>query len=411
VLGMDTRPSGPMIRDAVIAWATEGGVNVVDLCVVSTPGVAIMIKHTGADGGIVITASHNPLPYNGIKFMNPHGLNLPADAAERLKGIWQAGKFAKAARSGKVERNNQTHDVHIAKVLPIIDPAAIAAGKFRVVVDSINGAGCESIARMMRLLGVELVHVNNTPDGNFAHEPEPTRKNLAGMSEIVRREKAHVGFAQDPDADRLAIVDERGEYIGEEYTLTLTTAFTLMRRKGSVATNLSTTRMVDDVCAAAGAKLIRTAVGEANVASAMMEQGCIFGGEGNGGVIDPRVVFVRDSLVGIPLMLNYMAATGKSVSQLVAAIPRYEMFKDKFPCPLGGAVRVNEAVKKALAGRAGAKIDETDGLRVDLPEGWLHIRASNTEPIMRITAEAPSPAAVQKLAAEVRAIADKVLGQ
>ncbi len=408
-LGRDTRTSGPMIRDAVIAGLNAGGVDVIDLGVVSTPGVAVMIKHLRADGGIVITASHNPAPYNGIKFMTPAGLNLPADQAERLKGIWQSGKFISADKPGKVTQNNQTHNIHVRLACGIVDVEAIAARKFKVVLDSINGAGCEGTALLLKKLGCELVHINGEPTGHFAHEPEPIAKNLAGLCEAVRKRRADIGFAQDPDADRLVIVDENGAFIGEEYTLALTSAFVLKRRKGPLATNLSTSRMMDDVAASAGVKLYRTPVGEANVAAVMVREGCIFGGEGGGGVIDPRVVLVRDSFAGIALMLNYLADTGKKVGELVAELPRYHMLKDKFPCPQAAAAGILSAVRVAFSSRPGAEVNDEDGLRVDLPEGWVHVRASNTEPIMRIIAEACNAEDAGKIAEEVRKIAEKSL--
>ena len=405
-LGRDTRPSGPMIRDAVVAGLNAGGVNAIDLGIVSTPGVAMMIKHLSADGGIVITASHNPAPYNGIKFMTPDGLNLPADQAENLKNIWQSGEFTTAETSGTITQNDQTHNIHIKAVCGIIDVKAVAGRKFKVVLDSINGAGCEGTAGLMDKLGCELVHINAEPTGNFAHKPEPIAENLTGLCEAVRLHQADVGFAQDPDADRLVIVDENGEFIGEEYTLALASAFVLKQRKGDLATNLSTSRMMDDIASSAGVQLHRTPVGEANVAVAMKRYNCVLGGEGNGGVIDPRVVLVRDSFTGIAMMLNFLAETGKTVSELAAELPRYEMHKAKFPCPPEAAEKILSAVREAFSSRPGAKINDADGLRVDLPEGWLHVRASNTEPIMRIITEARDADAAGKIAGEVRKIAD-----
>ncbi len=409
-LGRDSRPSGPMIRDAVIVGLNAGGVNVIDLGIVSTPGVALMIKHLSAGGGIVITASHNPAPYNGIKFMTPEGLNLPAEQAERLKEIWQSGKFPTAETPGTITQNDQTHNLHVKAVCDIVDAEAIAGRKFKVVLDSINGAGCEGTALLLNKLGCELVHINGEPTGEFAHEPEPIAANLTGLCEAVRQHGADIGFAQDPDADRLVIVDETGKFIGEEYTLALASAFVLKQRKGPLATNLSTSRMMDDIAASAGVKLHRTPVGEANVAAVMVREGCVFGGEGGGGVIDPRMVLVRDSFVGIALMLNFLDETGNAVSELVAELPRYHMLKDRFPCPQGAAAEILSAVREAFASRPGAKVNDEDGLRVDLPAGWMHIRASNTEPIMRIVAEADDAESAGKIAEEVRKIAEEVLG-
>jgi phosphomannomutase len=409
-LGRDTRPSGPQLRDAIVDGLTAGGVDVVDLGVVSTPGVALMIKRLAADGGVVITASHNPSPYNGIKFMTPEGLNLPAGQAHHLKEVWQAGDFADAARPGTVSENHETHQAHVEAVCGILDVPAIRARRYKVVLDSINGAGCAAGRILMDRLGVELIHVNGEPTGDFAHEPEPKAENLTGLCEAVAECGADVGFAQDPDADRLAIVDEAGRYIGEEYTLALTAAFVLTQRRGDIATNLATSRLMDDVAEAAGVTLYRSPTGEANVAEAMGRHGCLFGGEGGGGAIDPRVVTVRDSFVAMGLMLNAMAAGGRTVSQLVEQLPRYTMLKDKFPCPDEHAGPILAAVRDELAGRPGARVNEEDGLRVDLPEGWVQIRTSNTEPIMRITAEAADESAARDLAEQVRRIADRIVG-
>ena len=408
-MGRDTRASGPMLRDAIVAGLMAGGVSVVDLGVVSTPGVAMMIKRLGADGGIVITASHNPLPYNGIKFMTPEGLGLPAEQAEELKNIWESGEFAQARTPGTVTSNDETVSVHVDAVVKTVDAELIASKGFKVVLDSINGAGCEGGKMLLERLGCELVHVNGEPTGEFAHAPEPREENLTSLCDAVRRAGAEVGFAQDPDADRLAIVDENGTYIGEEYTPALTAAFVLRQRKGDIAANLSTTRMMDDVAAAAGVKVIRTPTGEANVVAGMLAHGCVFGGEGGGGAIDPRVVNVRNSLVGMALILNYMAETGKTVSELVDTIPRYEMIKDKFPCPMDAAPKIVAAVKDTYLAREGARINDADGIRVDLPEGWVQVRASNTEPIMRITAEGAPGGAAAALATEARRIADGIL--
>jgi len=420
VIGRDSRPSGPMVRSAVVSGLGSCGVSVVDLGVVTTPGVALMTGRLGADGGVVITASHNPIQWNGIKFLRPNGVGLSVAEAARLKAVWEAGQFAYVAPAecGIESTNTQTHVIHVKAVTDIVDVPAIAARRFAVVLDSVNGAGCAATAMLLEALGCEVTHINGEPTGLFAHTPEPTEANLTGLCEAVKRHRAAIGFAQDPDADRLALVDETGRYIGEEYTLALCAAHVLARSKGSVATNLSTSRMIDDVAAAAGAEVFRTPVGEANVAGRMLEAGCVFGGEGNGGVIDPRVVPVRDSLVGIALMLDFLADGGKGkdrgkerpLSVRVAELPRYAMIKTKFPCPAGAAGAVAAAAREHFAGRKGARFDDSDGLRIDLPAGWVHVRASNTEPIMRIIAEADSPPAAAALAEEVRRLADPLVG-
>ncbi len=411
-IGRDTRPSGAMIRSAVTAGLLSCGADVIDLGVVTTPGAALMTKTLNCDGGIVITASHNPIEYNGIKFLQPTGVALPASEAQRVKTIWEGKDFALqgSLKTGRERQETGTGEVHIAAVLTTVDPAAIARRKFKVVLDSINGAGCAVTPILLERLGCTLVHLNGEPTGRFAHEPEPIEPNLTGLCEAVRREKADVGFAQDPDADRLVLVDEKGEFLGEEYTLALAAAFVLRTRKGSLAVNLSTSRMIDDLATAAGCEVFRAPTGEANVVEAMERHGCIFGGEGNGGVIDPRVVPVRDSLVGIAMLLQYLAETGKPLSALAGVIPPYHLIKVKFPCPAGAAEKVAAATRAAFADRPGATFNDADGLRIDLADRWVSVRASNTEPIMRIFAEAPTAADAQALIDEVRLIAASAVG-
>ena len=407
VIGRDSRTSGPMIRSAVTAGLLACGVNVIDLDIVSTPGVALMTSHLEAAGGVVITASHNPAQYNGIKFLQPTGTGLTAADAMKLKDIWAAGNFLLAGsdHQGRQSSDSTTHAVHIDTICSMTDVIGIADKRFKVVLDSVNGAGCIVTPMLLSKLGCEVVHLNGEATGRFAHPPEPVEENLADLCECVRKHRAAVGFAQDADADRLAIVDANGTFIGEEYTLALAAAFVLRKRTGKLATNLATSRMIDDIAAAAGCEVVRTPTGEANVVEGLVREGAIFGGEGGGGVIDPRVVPVRDSLVGMAMILQQMAETGKTISQLVAEIPSYVMIKTKFPCPLGAAEKVAAAAREAFAARQGATFNDTDGLRIDLPEGWVCARASNTEPIMRIIAEAATRESAESLIAELTALA------
>jgi phosphomannomutase len=410
-VGRDSRTSGPMIRGALVSGLLAGGVNVVDLGVASTPVCAWMTRRLGAGGGVIITASHNPAQYNGMKFLQPIGTGLVAADAERLKDIWQAGQFSLADHSaqGRECCDPSGQAGHIQAVLEQCDTGAIAAKRFKVVVDSVNGAGGPEARLLMDNLGCKLTHLNAEPTGLFAHNPEPVAENLGALCQAVREQHAAVGFAQDADADRLAIVDENGTFIGEEYTLALCAAFVLRGRKGPMATNLATSRMIDDVAARAGCKVLRAPTGEANVVDVMRSGGCIFGGEGGGGVIDPRVVLVRNSFVGMAMVLQYLAETGKPLSELVAEIPRYVMLKTKMPCSAEAAGKVVARAKAAFAGRDGATLNDSDGLRIDLPGRWVCVRASNTEPIMRIIAEAPDQAAAEALVAEVRKLADEVM--
>ena len=274
--------------------------------------------------------------------------------------------------------------MHIAKVLAIVDKDLIGSKGFKVVLDSVNGAGGRVGVKLLADLGCEVVTMNNEPTGLFAHTPEPTKANLGGLCEKVSQTGAAAGFAQDPDADRLAVVDERGGYIGEEYTLALVAKLVFSKQKGTAAANLSTSRMIDDIAAQAGCEVIRTAVGEANVAEAMVKNGCVIGGEGNGGVIDLRVGPVRDSLVGMALVLQLMAETNKTISELVDDIGGYYMNKTKFEATKAQTERIIEEARGVFTD---AKVNTTDGCRFDFDDGWVHIRSSNTEPIMRIMVE------------------------
>ncbi len=412
IFGRDSRKSGPMMRNAMVSGLIACGVDVVDVGIVSTPGIAYMVGKLGADGGVIVTASHNPGVYNGIKFLQPTGTGLTATDAMKLKAIWESGEFAlaDADHQGKESVNETAHRQHVDAVMAVCDSTRIISKRFKVVLDSVSGAGCVETPMMLSQLGCEVKHLNSIADGEFTHPPEPIEANLGELCDEVVKHSAAVGFAQDADADRLAIVDENGKFIGEEYTLALAAAYVLKKRKGNIATNLATSRMVDDLAAAAGVQVLRTPTGEANVVEGMINGGCILAGEGGGGVIEPRVVPVRNSLVGMAYVLQYMAETGKTLSELVAEIPSYSIIKTKLPCPAGAAEKVAAATKKAFASNAEAKFNEDDGLRIDLADSWVSVRASNTEPIMRIMAEAPGGAAANELVAQVRKIADKTLG-
>jgi phosphomannomutase len=394
-IGQDSRPSGLMLEAAVTAGLTAAGIDVIDLGIVTTPGVGIMVKHLNCAGGIVITASHNPPEYNGIKLILANGMAPPPDAAEKIKSVFLDRDFtlADALNCGTVATNVHTDAIHIAKVLQVIDKDSIDAKKFKVVLDSVNGSGARAAKKLLTALGCKIEAINDEPTGIFAHKPEPLAENLTAICDVVKREKAHIGFAQDPDGDRLAIVDENGAYIGEEYTLALAAYYVLSKKPGTVATNLSTSRMIDNVAQKTGSAVIRTPVGEANVAAAMLQHNCAIGGEGNGGVIDLRVGPIRDSILAIALVLQLLAETGKTVSQLVSEIGGYFMVKEKFAADKQIAQKIIDAAKKLFAD---AKLDTTDGCRFDFPDGWLHIRVSNTEPVMRVIVEAKDQPTVQK---------------
>ena len=394
-IGRDSRPSGQMLQSAVTSGLCAVGVNVIDLGIVTTPGVGIMIKKLGYNGGVIITASHNPIQYNGIKLLLDNGVAPPQTEAEQIRQAYFDRVFTlvDSPDCGKVCLDEQTDTVHIDKVIALVDKKAIKAKKFKVVLDSVNGAGGRVTQKLLTELGCEVYAINNEPTGLFAHTPEPTAENLTQLCEIVKEKKADIGFGQDPDADRLAIVDERGNYIGEEYTLALAAKYVFSKQKGTAAANLSTSRMIDDIAQEANSKVLRTPVGEANVAAAMIEHGCVIGGEGNGGVIDLRVGPVRDSLVGIVLVLQLMTETNKTISQLSGEIKRYCMRKEKFTADREQASQIQNIAKKLFTD---ARLDSRDGFRFDFNDGWLHLRTSNTEPVMRVIVEAKDNETAQK---------------
>ena len=407
-VGRDSRVSGMMLTSAVAAGLCAVGVDVIDLGVVTTPGVSIMLRELHCQGGLVITASHNPIPYNGIKLLLSNGVAPPPDTAGMIRQCFLDGHMhlVESVQCGKVICDDRTDQVHIDKVLTIIKAETIARRSYKVVLDSINGAGARVTKKLLARLGCTVVAMNDEPTGLFAHEPEPTAANLTSLCERVRRENADLGFAQDPDADRLAIVDETGRYIGEEYTLALAAMHVFATNGGLAAANLSTSRMIDDIARRVGARVIRTPVGEANVANAILDHKCVIGGEGNGGVIDLRVGPVRDSLVGIALVLQLMAESGKSISHLVREIGSYSMHKDKFPASPEQARRIMDlAVEKFT----GATLDTSDGCRLDLADGWIHLRTSNTEPVMRVIVEARDEAAARRYIDAVAAVRQSVL--
>jgi phosphomannomutase len=410
VFGRDSRPSGFWVRDAAVAALTASGIEVIDLDVVTTPGVAMMVKHLNADAAVIATASHNPIQWNGLKFLNRQAVALPPELANQIISRYhdKATDYVRVDKLIMPTRNSDTHALHVKRVLDYVDVLGISSKRYKVVLDSINGAGCISGATLLSKLGCRLVHVNAKPDGQFAHEPEPTEKNLTSLGEEVRRQKADIGFAQDPDADRLAIVDEKGRYIGEEYSLALAAKYMLAKKSGVAVANLSSSRMLDDIAAATNSRVVRTPVGEANVVKAMLDHGAVIGGEGNGGVIDTRIVSGRDSLVGMAYILQLMATTGKSLSELVAEIPHYEIVKTKFECRREDANRAVEGIKKQFANE---RVDTQDGIRIDWDKAWVHARPSNTEPIMRIIAEAPTRQEAEQHIAQVQAVANRVLGR
>lgn len=407
VLARDSRRSGSELAKSISKALSEMGFDVIDLGIVTTPGAALMTTKLGAHGAVVITASHNPSQWNGLKFLGPDGLGVSAEDMANIGAKFRDQSFdpGKAEKKGQMCQDESTHEIHSGEVLGRADVEAVSKKKFRVVLDSVNGAGGAGGKLLLEKLGCEVIHINGEANGEFAHSPEPIAENLSGLCEAVIENKADVGFAQDPDADRLAIVDELGQFIGEEYTLALAVMGVLAKEKGPVATNLSTSRMIDDLAGRAGVEVFRTPVGEAHVARAMRQHKCVIGGEGNGGVIDPNVVTVRDSFSSMSLILQLMAGSGKTISQLVADIPKYQMLKTKFTCEPGRAKKVLEAVWQKFSDQ---RLNRSDGIRVDWPQGWVHVRSSNTEPIMRVFAEASEKSVAEELLERINDIAKNI---
>jgi len=406
-IGCDSRTSSPMLKSSIVSGLTAAGIDVTELGIVSTPGVGIMVKHLNCDGGVIITASHNPIRYNGIKLLTDKGTAPPVQTAGKIKQYFINKKFhlADSSHCGRISFENRTDDVHIARVLKLVDTEKIAAKSFKVAIDSVNGAGGRVTKKLLHRLGCNTIAINDEPTGLFAHEPEPAARNLTELCGVVKDEGADIGFAQDPDADRLAIVSAKGVAAGEEYTLAFAVRSVLSKRPGAVATNLSTSRMIDDIAEKAGCSVIRTPVGEANVVSAMLENNCVIGGEGNGGVIDLRVVPIRDSLVAIALTLQLMAESGKSIEKLTEESGNYHMRKEKFPADKQQAAKILEAAGKTFCN---AKVNTSDGCRFDFEKAWLHLRTSNTEPVMRMIIEAEDKQTAQKYAEAVSKIRQNI---
>lgn len=407
IVGRDSRPSGEMLEMAAVAGLLGAGCEVTRLGITSTPGVAVMVDALGADAGLVITASHNPAPWNGLKPLRRGGSAPPAHEAEQIIQRFHENSTAQVAAEAvrPCRQRDDAPRIHAERVARCVDREAIANAGLTVAVNSIHGAGGREALALLDALGVHpFYHFHPEPTGRFPHNPEPTPENLADFCKQAAGYRTDVTFIQDPDADRLAILDEHARFIGEEYTLALC-ALQRLRQGEAMAANLSTSRMIDDIAEARGARVVRTAVGEANVAAAIRAEGAGLGGEGNGGVILPEVSLVRDSLVGMALVLEMLAQRKQSLSRLVAQVPAYAMVKTKTPADASLTARLGEVLASRYPDQS---IDRQDGVRIDWPDRWVHVRPSNTEPIVRFIAEARQRSDADALIADVQHALDLV---
>jgi phosphomannomutase len=400
VVGRDTRTSGEMVRQAVVSGLLSTGCRIIDLGVCPTPTVQLTVRRLAAQGGIAITASHNPPEWNALKFVGPDGLFLDGGHARELLDIYHQGDYTKVAGSlmRPVDFVPQAAEEHVHKIIKVLGKLRSGMRRLRVVIDACNGAGSILTPRLIEILGAEVVGIHTTPDGRFPRPAEPLPENLGALCQAVRDHHADVGFAQDMDADRLAVVSETGQPIGEERTLVLATQFVLSRTPGPVVTNLATTHALEHIAARFGCNVTRTPVGEANVAKAMQRQKAVIGGEGNGGVIYPPINFARDSLVGIALILHLLMESGQSVAQLERDLPPCFMVKRRLSFP---SHRIGEILARVKREYAAFPSDARDGVKIMLPEGWFIVRGSNTEPIIRVVAESSSEEAAAQIAASV----------
>ena len=419
VVGRDARLSGEMVEQLVCGTLVACGVDVVKCGFASTPTTELAVKFASADGGIIITASHNPRQWNALKLLNEHGEFLTAAEGKAILDLADSGEFdfAPVDELGHITVHDFT-DEHIDSVLALeaVDADAIGKAGFKVILDSVNSVGGIIMPRLLARLGVECIVLNGEPTGNFAHNPEPLPKNLTELSATVVREKADLGISVDPDVDRLAFICEDGEPFVEEYTLVSVADYLLgLAEKQGVSprrtvSNLSSSRALRDVTEAHGGEYFAAAVGEVNVTTKMHEVGALIGGEGNGGVIYPASHYGRDAMVGVALFLSHLAHLGLSVSAYKATLPQYSIAKNKIELSDNSLIdKILQAVKEHFAAE---RVNTIDGVKVDFEteRKWVHLRRSNTEPIIRIYSEAPTEAEAQKLGEEVIALANKIIG-
>lgn len=400
LIARDGRESGLEIKHAIIETLISKGIQVIDGDILPTPTVLFAVRTEKYDGAIIITASHNPIEYNGLKFVTHKALFTSEDEVAGIKKRYNTNEDTKVLEKGTVTENTTLGKEHITKIISHIDSEKIRARKFKVAVDMINASACVLDPLLFEALGVELIPLNNIPNGKFAHKPEPLRENLADIARLVKESGADIGFAQDPDADRLVVIDRYGEIISEEYTLALGVEAVLSKHHGeTVVINMSTSQMNADIAEKYTGTCVRTKVGEANVVVGIMEYTAIIGGEGGGGIIYPTINTARDSFTSIALILALCAEREAHLDEIISSLPHYEMRKDKIPQTDAPDVmyrNMKEYFKNS-------KVNELDGLRLDFSDkSWIHLRPSNTEPIIRLIGEAQTKERIDTLFEETK---------
>lgn len=414
VVGRDARLSGKMVDHLVTGTLMAMGFDVINIGLATTPTTELAVTGEGAQGGIILTASHNPVQWNALKLLNANGEFLNDAEGKEVIRVAEAEDFtfADVHDLGREYKNDTWTDRHIDQVLALslVDVEAIRKAGFRVTVDAVNSIGGVAIPRLLKKLGVkEVIELNCEPTGKFAHTPEPIPENLTGISDLMKTGVADVGFVVDPDVDRLAIVMENGEMFVEEYTLVSVADYVLSHTPGSTVSNLSSSRALRDVTRKHGCDYSAAAVGEVNVVAKMKETGAVIGGEGNGGVIYPELHYGRDALVGVALFLTLMAKSGKKVTELKAGYPQYAIAKNKIELtPDLDVDSILEAVKVKFADQ---EITDIDGVKIDFPDSWVHLRKSNTEPIIRIYSEAATMDHADNLAREIMSMINEIAGK
>ena len=412
VIGRDARISGPMIHNLVINTLVGLGINVIDLDLSTTPTVEVAVPLEKADGGIILTASHNPKQWNALKLLNEKGEFLSGKDGEEILKIAESEAFnyADVDNLGEITPNDAYMDIHIDEVLnlPLVDVDAVVKRKFKVVVDGVNSSGGIIIPKLLKQMGVEVVELFCTPNGHFPHNPEPLKEHLGDICKLVVEEKADFGIVVDPDVDRLAFISNDGEMFGEEYTLVAVADYVLSKTPGNTVSNMSSSRALRDITEKHGGTYQASAVGEVNVVELMKATNAIIGGEGNGGIIYPEIHYGRDALVGVALFLTHLANLEVTVAQLRASYPQYFMSKNKIE--LTPTINVDEILEQMTEKYKNENISTIDGVKIDFPTNWVHLRKSNTEPIIRIYTEAPTQVEADDLAikimTEIKAIAN-----